>query len=57
MRIRISDEYENNPRECELREAFPDDDEYETAHAELMQTGRYWAGGGAAPLMFLQRIY
>ena len=57
MRIRITDENGDNPRECELRDAFPDDDsEYEAALAELTTVGRYWAGGGAAPLFMLRRV-
>jgi len=57
MRIKITDDNEATWRECDLRDAFPDDDEeYEAAHAELTQTGRYWAGGGAAPLMLIMRV-
>jgi hypothetical protein len=42
--------------ECELIECFPDgvaDPEYHAALAELKKTGRFWIGGGAAPLALL----
>ena len=32
-----------------------DDDEYSAARAELQRSGRYWVGGGAAPLVLLMR--
>jgi hypothetical protein len=44
--------------ECELVEAFGDgnaDPEYYKAIVELATVGRYWAGGGAAPLVRLVR--
>jgi hypothetical protein len=45
---------------CEafLGEVFPDADDPERAHAEseLLRAGRYWTGGGAAPLVLLKRI-
>ena len=42
--------------QCELIECFPDapdDPEYQLALAELKRAGRYWVGGGAAPLTLL----
>lgn len=62
MRVRIFHsgeggmESEATARECDLRDAIPDDAEYEVALAELLNAGRTWIGGGAAPLFFVQRI-
>ena len=45
--------------EYELLETFGDgaaDPEYRLARSELARTGRYWLGGGAAPLILLNRI-
>lgn len=45
--------------ECDLLECFPDgalDDEYLQALAELRDAGRFWVGGGAAPLVLLMRV-
>lgn len=40
----------------DLREVLGDDDrEYFAALDELNRTGRYWIGGGAAPLFYLTR--
>jgi len=42
--------------ECDLRECFPDDDEeYQAALDALKAEGRYWTGGGAAPLVLLMK--
>ena len=44
---------------CELLDVFGDgreDPEYRPAVAELTKTGRYWLGGGAAPLVLLMRV-
>jgi hypothetical protein len=39
-----------------LADALPtDDDEYGPARDELSRVGRYWIGGGAAPLVLLVR--
>lgn len=49
--------------ECDLHECFPDDSrdvvgnsEFLIALGELQRSGRYWVGGGAAPLVLLQRV-
>ncbi len=40
-----------------LIDCFPDDlDEQAAAMAVLKRDGRYWAGGGAAPLVLLTKI-
>ncbi len=46
---------------CDVRECFPKDDGYNdseahAAIAELTDRGRYWCGGGAAPLTLLVRV-
>ena len=62
MKIRIydySDDADNSAivSECDLRDCFDeDDDEYLEAAAEIKISGRYWIGGGATPLMLLQRV-
>jgi hypothetical protein len=65
MRVRIydCDEAGNETLrcECELGECFPDhpmqhSDEYYTALNELKKVGRYWTGGGEAPLVMLMRV-
>jgi hypothetical protein len=57
MRVKISwDEGATFERECELTDAINpewDRDEYEAARVELERAGRYWIGGGAAPLGLL----
>lgn len=40
---------------ADLRDCLPDDEEYEVARHELNVVGRYWIGGGAAPLVLLLR--
>jgi hypothetical protein len=44
-------------RAIDLRDCFPDadDPEYFAALNELQATGRYWTGGGAAPLFYMTR--
>jgi hypothetical protein len=43
-------------RYSELRDCFPEDDiGYEEAYYEIGQVGRFWVGGGAAPLFLLIR--
>jgi hypothetical protein len=49
--------------QCDLHECFPDDSrdpngvsEFLVALGELNRSGRYWVGGGAAPLVLLQRV-
>ena len=43
--------------ECDLDDCFDGGDgEASVAHAELSQIGRYWTGGGAAPLVLLMRV-
>lgn len=39
----------------DLRDCIPDPDEFYRALAELETTGRYWIGGGAAPLVYISR--
>lgn len=42
-----------------LLDCFPEggkDEEYLLAHFELDRHGRYWGGGGAAPLFLIMRI-
>lgn len=42
--------------DADLREVLGDDDgEYFAALDELGRTGRYWIGGGAAPLFYVTR--
>lgn len=42
--------------DADLREVLGDDDgEYFAALVELNRTGRFWIGGGAAPLFYLTR--
>jgi hypothetical protein len=62
MRVKIFDVDQDTGAEtyrehCELIECFPDgrgDPEYWDAVTELVQgPGRYWVGGGAAPLVLL----
>ncbi len=54
MRVKISwNEGTTFSDECDLSDAFHDCDEYATAWNELHKRGRYWAGGGAAPLALL----
>jgi hypothetical protein len=61
MKVRIYDiERETGAEtftgECELIEAFGDgarDPEYYEAFREIASVGRYWLGGGAAPLVLL----
>lgn len=59
MKVRIYD-YETGEEvyrcTCDVAECFPDDDDtLRAAVSELMTTGRYWAGGGAAPVVLLVR--
>lgn len=60
MRVRIYDVdaegSETFRATCELRDCFPVDDDYYNAMSELTRSGRYWGGGGAAPLVLLFRI-
>ena len=58
MQVRIYDiddkDNETFRAQCELRDCFPDDDsEFEAALDYLCRVGRYYAGGGAAPLTLL----
>jgi hypothetical protein len=66
MRIRIYDTDNSGAEtlrcECDFDEAFPchpdhpnDNPERPLAYQELRDTGRYWIGGGAAPLVLLMR--
>lgn len=42
--------------QCELTECFPDDPEaFAEAEAEIKRCGQAWVGGGAAPLIILER--
>jgi hypothetical protein len=40
---------------CDHRDCFPDPTEAWAAERELCKSRRYWAGGGAAPLVLLMR--
>lgn len=59
MKVKIYDHDANGtempPREAHLWECFPDDNdpEYQLALDALKRDGRYWTGGGAAPLVLL----
>lgn len=60
MRVHIYEEDTTTlhvPQPCDLAEVFggdTDSPDYREAHAELQRIGRYWLGGGSAPLYFLQ---
>ena len=43
---------------CTLWDCFPDEDdpEYHSALTVLQREGRYWTGGGAAPLVLLNAV-
>lgn len=42
---------------CDHSNCFPDDaEEAALALDQLRHTGRYWTGGGAAPLFLLMRV-
>ena len=61
MRVKVfdydKDGTETLRSECELRECFPDDEEeYHTVFVTLTKDGRYWTGGGAAPLVMLKKV-
>ena len=57
MRVKISwDQGSTFERECELEDCIQteyDAATYREAQCELGKTGRYWLGGGAAPLALL----
>jgi len=57
MRVKISwDEGSSFDRECDLEDCIQaewDADTYTEARRELQHVGRYWLGGGAAPLCLL----
>ena len=62
MRVRIYDYTDDGAevyrREAELVDVFGDgkaDPDYYKAGMELATVGRYWIGGGAAPLVLLMR--
>jgi hypothetical protein len=63
MRVNVYDHDQNTgeeslqARNVDLEECFPNDRvAYYTAREELERAGRYWVGGGAAPLVLLLRI-
>lgn len=60
MRVKISwDEGATFERECELEDCIQvewDADTYYEAKRNLSRHGRYWLGGGAAPLALLLRV-
>ena len=62
MKVRIydCDDWGGETLRCiaDLADAFPDPEDGERAKAEreLRKSGRYWAGGGAAPLVLLVRL-
>lgn len=42
---------------ADLRDLFPDDDSgHDDANDELHRIGRYWYGGGSAPLVLLRPL-
>lgn len=47
--------FEAVSKEVDLREVIPDPSEFAEAHAELARNGRYWVGGGAAPLFYITK--
>lgn len=54
--IDVANGIETTRSECDLRECFPDDEtEYYVAKGALNKEGRYWTGGGAAPLVLLMK--
>lgn len=60
MRVKVFDVNaygeETLEAECDLRDCFPDGgDDYTRAFVELRDCGRFWTGGGAAPLFKLVR--
>lgn len=59
MKVKIYDVADDGTEtfraECFLGEAFEDHAEYQNAWFELLRSGRYWLGGGAAPLVLLMR--
>ena len=64
MKVKVYDISHNGDEtfraECDHSECFPNDqgyndDESEIALDQLRTSGRYWAGGGAAPLVLLMR--
>lgn len=62
MRVKIYDYTDNGAEvyrdEAELVDVFGDgkaDPDYRPALVELATVGRYWIGGGAAPLVLLMR--
>ena len=62
MRVKVYDYTDNGAEtyrdEYELVECFGDgkaDPDYRPALTELATVGRYWIGGGAAPLVLLMR--
>lgn len=61
MRVRIFDVVglatKQFRAECELEDAFPDDvDGCALARRALARTGKHGVGGGAAPLVLLERV-
>jgi hypothetical protein len=61
MQVKIYDYPENGAETLRgvstLRDCFPDDaQERRAAELSLRTYGRYWAGGGAAPLVLLMPV-
>lgn len=61
MRVRVLDYPEGGAETlrcvCDLADCFPDDpEEQRHARAEIERAGRYWTGGGAAPLVLIMPV-
>lgn len=56
VNVFLEDTITEHALDADLREVFGDDDgEYYQALDELNRVGRYWVGGGAAPLFYVTR--
>lgn len=58
MQVNVYEEDSVTPRaiDIDLSEVCGDDDaEFFAAQDELKRVGRYWIGGGAAPLFYITR--
>lgn len=60
MLVKISyDEGATFDETCDLRDIYVGEDldeEYFAARNELERIGRYWEGGGAAPLVLIMKV-
>lgn len=56
VNVFLEDTITEHARDADLREVLGSDDgEFFQALDELKRVGRYWVGGGAAPLFYLTR--